>query len=268
MPTVGEWNLMKQKPQVLVVVLRLYYAHTHLGGMLRHASCPPARSFRFSAGRWSQGRCLVTGSQCCWTVTPLRAPARGSGPPPEAVFSPRTWPRRGVLRPGDRHWLSAAGAQQAGPAAMHPSQSWPSSGMLNIMRNSRLLSTASPTGWWQNDSGSRGFCGPQGSLTPSSMAWGRDTARGGEAVCPSPVSFLRSACPLKLLGLCTQGGKLCCSWPGGKGNRGWRAEPAGGRAHGGWRRGLDRWCGQGWKDFQDPDREGGLTCQSCSHTHG
>ncbi|XP_038525337.1 zinc finger and SCAN domain-containing protein 32 isoform X11 [Canis lupus familiaris] len=111
MPTVGEWNLMKQKPQVLVVVLRLYYAHTHLGGMLRHASCPPARSFRFSAGRWSQGRCLVTGSQCCWTVTPLRAPARGSGPPPEAVFSPRTWPRRGVLRPGDRHWLSAAGAQ-------------------------------------------------------------------------------------------------------------------------------------------------------------
>lgn len=37
--------------------------------------------------------------------------------------------------------------QQAGPVAMHPSQSWPSSGMLNIMRNSRLLSTASPTGW-------------------------------------------------------------------------------------------------------------------------
>uniref|UniRef100_A0A8I3MTT5 Uncharacterized protein n=1 Tax=Canis lupus familiaris TaxID=9615 RepID=A0A8I3MTT5_CANLF len=30
------------------------------------------------------------------------------------------------------------------------------------MRNSRLLSTASPTGWWQNDSGSRGFCGAPG----------------------------------------------------------------------------------------------------------
>ncbi|XP_038525333.1 zinc finger and SCAN domain-containing protein 32 isoform X7 [Canis lupus familiaris] len=194
MPTVGEWNLMKQKPQVLVVVLRLYYAHTHLGGMLRHASCPPARSFRFSAGRWSQGRCLVTGSQCCWTVTPLRAPARGSGPPPEAVFSPRTWPRRGVLRPGDRHWLSAAGAQ-AGPAAMHPSQSWPSSGMLNIMRNSRLLSTASPTGWWQNDSGSRGFCGAPGQSHTKFHGLGSRYRKGRGGRVPEPCVLSEKCMP-------------------------------------------------------------------------
>lgn len=53
--------------------------------------------------------------------------------------------------------------------------SWPSSGTLH--EEFGLVSTARPTGWWQDVSGSRAFCGPQSCPVPSSAACGQGTGR-------------------------------------------------------------------------------------------
>ncbi|XP_038525335.1 zinc finger and SCAN domain-containing protein 32 isoform X9 [Canis lupus familiaris] len=167
-----------------------------LGGHVEACLLPPCPELQIQCGEVEPRKMPCNRFPMLLDCDPTQSPCSWQRPSTRGCFLPKNLAqKRGFETRRQALAFGSWGPGEAGPAAMHPSQSWPSSGMLNIMRNSRLLSTASPTGWWQNDSGSRGFCGAPGQSHTKFHGLGSRYRKGRGGRVPEPCVLSEKCMP-------------------------------------------------------------------------